>query len=170
MDDIRRPETGPAPLSSRILARVVDVFVLAGVSIALNSLLLVVLPSEDLLQASFSPASLALSVTTFAVYLGYEVLCVRLYGATPGKLLFGLRLAAASDGTTTAATSSVLKRSVLLYASVLFTPILVVNLIALGLSVYAVISALLNAPSRQGIHDRFGSTLVVRPRLVPAVP
>ncbi|WP_052809549.1 RDD family protein [Streptomonospora alba] len=157
------PAERPAGLGRRVAARLIDLVVLAGIAMLFSALVVNTLPgAEDPLRMAMLPA-VVLSVGLFAIYLAYEAAFTAVYGATPGKLYLGLRVAAADPSVSAprAGAVAVLKRSVVLYASVLLNFVPVVSFLALIVSVYAVISAFFDRPRHRGLHDRAGGTAVV---------
>lgn len=159
---------GPAPAGTpagpvrRIGARLVDVAIAVPIGAVAAAGILRAVPGGDALPAQF-PANLVLSLALFALYVGYEVAFTTLYGATPGKLVCRVRVVAAGGGAARRADAvSVARRSAVLYASVLFNFVPLLSLAALCLSVYAVISSLMDRPAHRGLQDVFGSTAVVR--------
>ncbi|MFD0773708.1 RDD family protein [Streptomonospora algeriensis] len=157
------PADSPAGLGRRVAARLIDLVVLAGIALLFSALVGSILPgAEDPLRTGMLPA-LVLSVGLFAIYLVYEAAFTAVYGATPGKLFLGLRVATADSraGAPRAGAAAVLKRSVVLYISVLLNFVPIVNFLALMVSVYAVISAFFDRPRHRGLHDKAGGTAVV---------
>jgi uncharacterized RDD family membrane protein YckC len=158
MNDAREPH--PAGLGWRVLARLIDLLVTGAIGVFISTVVVRALPGgEDPLNLEF-PAGLVLSRVTFLVYVGYEVVLTSLYGATPGKLLCGVRISPA-DSEARPDVDAVAKRSAVLYLSVLFNGVPLLGMLALGVSVYAVVSSFLDQPRRRGFHDRIGGTAVV---------
>ncbi|GAA3757099.1 putative RDD family membrane protein YckC [Spinactinospora alkalitolerans] len=164
----------PAPLGARFAARLVDLVILAGIAALVASAAVRALPGGWTPTGLSLPVGIALSAVTFAVYLAYEVGFTMLHGGTPGKRLFGLSVAAHGGGADPAGGRpgpfALVKRSGVLYASVLFNYVPVLGLLALVLSVFAVVSAVLDRSSHRGLHDGFAGTVVVtgRARSVPS--
>ncbi|GAA4913685.1 RDD family protein [Streptomonospora salina] len=157
------PVERPAGFGRRVAARLIDLVVLGGIAMLFSALVFNALPgTEDPLRLATLPA-LVLSVGLFAIYLAYETVFTALYGATPGKLYLGLRVVPADPpaGAARAGAAAVLKRSVVLYVSVLLNFVPIASFLALMVSVYAVISAFFDRPRRRGLHDKAGGTAVV---------
>lgn len=115
------PAERPAALGRRILARLVDVIVLGAIGMLVTAAVVSTVPgADDPLRMDVLP-TLLLSVGLFALYLGYEAAFTAVYGATPGKLLLRLRVVEAEPvvGAPRAGAVAVLKRSSILYVSVL---------------------------------------------------
>ncbi|GAA1771578.1 RDD family protein [Streptomonospora arabica] len=157
------PAERPAGLARRVAARLIDVVVLAGIAMLFSALVVTTVPgAENPARMEMLPG-LILSVGLFVLYLAYEAAFTAVYGATPGKLYLRLRVVAADPavGAPRAPVSAVLKRSVVLYVSVLLNFVPVVNYLSLMVSVYAVISAFVDRPRHRGLHDKAGGTAVV---------
>jgi uncharacterized RDD family membrane protein YckC len=158
------PGPVPAGLGRRTAARLVDLVLLGAAGLAATSLAVRTLPgAAD--PAGMEPLpALVLSVALFVLYTGYEVVLTALYGGTVGKLLLKVRITAVAPEPGSAsggvATVAVARRSAVLYASVLLNFVPVVGLLALLVSLYAVVSVF-TSPERRGLHDRAGGTAVV---------
>ncbi|WP_052745488.1 RDD family protein [Allosalinactinospora lopnorensis] len=158
MNDARGPH--PAGPGRRVPARLIDLLVIGAIGALISTVVVRTVPGgEDPMRLEF-PAGFVLSLVVFLAYVGYEVVLTSLYGATPGKLLCGVRTISA-DGAARPDVDAVAKRSAVLYLSVLFNWVPLLGLLALGVSVYAVVSAFLDRPRRRGLHDRVGGTAVV---------
>ncbi|MBB6171118.1 putative RDD family membrane protein YckC [Nocardiopsis mwathae] len=169
-----RPGAGiqvPAGMGMRVLARVIDLVIVGSIGLVVSAAVSYEVPvgSETMMKEFL--ASLVSSLILFVLYAGYEVAFTALYGATPGKLFCGLRIAMSTeeeDGSGGPADAlGVLKRSTVLYLSVLLNFVPVIGLLALGVSIYAVTSAFLDQPRGRGLHDRLGGTEVVTTRERP---
>ncbi|TDQ47554.1 RDD family protein [Actinorugispora endophytica] len=164
MNDTPAAGAVPAPLTRRVLARLVDVLVLAGISLLVNAALVPLAPGEPPAPGGGGVFGVVAAVLTFAAYLAYEVGLTLAHGGTPGKRLLGLRLAPVAAGEDRPGAAAVLRRSAVLYASVLLAPVPLVNVVALGVSVFAVVSAVMDRPAGRGLHDRLGGSVVVGER------
>lgn len=157
------PAERPAGLLARVGARLIDLVVLTGIALLFSALVANTVPgAENPMRMETLPA-IVLSAGLFAVYLAYEAAFTAVYGATPGKLYLGLRVVAADPavGAPRAVPVAVLKRSVVLYASVLLNFVPILSFLALMVSVYAVVSSLVDRPRHRGLQDRAGGTAVV---------
>ncbi|MBV2365682.1 RDD family protein [Streptomonospora nanhaiensis] len=157
------PAERPAALGRRILARLVDVIVLGAIGMLVTAAVVSTVPgADDPLRMDVLP-TLLLSVGLFALYLGYEAAFTAVYGATPGKLLLRLRVVEAEPvvGAPRAGAVAVLKRSSILYVSVLLNFVPVVSFLGLVVSVYAVVSSLVDRPRHRGLQDKAAGTAVV---------
>ncbi|QBI55048.1 RDD family protein [Streptomonospora litoralis] len=157
------PTERPAGLLRRVLARLIDLVVLSGIALLYSALVVNTVPgAEDPMNMGLLPA-LVLSVGLFAIYLAYEVAFTAVYGATPGKLYLRLRVVAADPAVAAprAGAVAMLKRSVVLYISVLLNFVPYVSFLALVVSVYAVISSFFDRPRHRGLQDKAGGTAVV---------
>ncbi|MUL43860.1 RDD family protein [Streptomonospora sp. PA3] len=166
------PAERPAGLLRRVAARLIDLVVLTGIALLFSALVVNTVPgAADPMRMEMAPL-LVLSVGLFAIYLAYETAFTALYGATPGKLYLRLRLVAADPavGAPRAGAAAVLKRSVVLYISVLLNFVPIAGFIALVVSVYAVISAFFDRPRHRGLHDKAGGTAVVSGTTADAAP
>ncbi|CAM3735237.1 RDD family protein [Nocardiopsis gilva] len=162
----------PAGMGMRVLARAIDLVIVGAIGLVVSAAVSYEVPvgTETLLKELL--ASLVTSLLLFVLYAGYEVSFTALYGATPGKLFCRLRIVAAVDEETGSGGGlpdalGVLKRSTVLYLSVLLNFIPIIGLLALGVSIYAVTSAFLDQPRGRGLHDRIGGTEVVTTRERP---
>lgn len=89
-------EFQPAGIGSRTAALLIDLVILVALS------LLVALASYAVGQFTGPlpgwAATTLLSLAGFAIFMGYFVICETLWGRTPGKAVFGLRVLSAEGG------------------------------------------------------------------------
>ncbi len=137
----------PAQLPWRLLARVVDVVIVAWLTIV------VVIEIEGALFDDRTFTQLA--VTSVVLAFAYEILPVAYRGATPGKAMLGLRIVRADSGFHAGLARSLLRYLILATA---FTP----RLFFLPLLVLA-IPAVLHRDNR-ALHDLAAGTMVVSSR------
>jgi len=132
------PPLGPAaPAGRRAIARIVD-FVLAWIP----AFVVMVLGPDD--------RPVAVMFLGWVAIVVYEVMFLTLLGATPGKLLTGLRVLEL-EGSKRVSLRAALARSVelaLVSLTLVFVP--------------AMIGSVLMSPLRRGFHDRHGHTFVTR--------
>lgn len=137
------PEKRPAGLGVRFVARVVDSLI---VGVALFAILASMGKSDNL--------AVTIAATALAGF-AYFVACEALFGATPGKMLLGIRVHGPSSDTPTVMQAAV--RNLFMIVGVVPYVGGVVDLvlrIVIAVTVH-------NDASRQGIHDRWaGGTLV----------
>lgn len=154
----------PADLGTRVIARIIDNVLLAVVNGIIGATLGANAFSTLLTTGRVDYGTLALiTVVNAAITLGYFVLLESTRGQTLGKMLLKVRTVGAAGGNPTMAEA--LKRN-------LWTAVGLVSLVpALGwtssfLSLAAAISIIVtisnNPATRQGWHDKFAGTRVVR--------
>lgn len=155
-----------AALFRRVLARLVDLVIFAGLAALVNAIITRTVPGGDSVDATGMmefPASLLQSLVVFTLYVAYEVLFTGVYGATVGKLLVGVRIVGATGGhLSPPAPFSLVKRSAVLFLSVLLNFASALSLLGAGVSIYAVVSSFIDRPRHQGLHDKLADTAVIR--------
>ncbi|TQN31308.1 putative RDD family membrane protein YckC [Haloactinospora alba] len=158
-----QPQTA---LLRRVLARFVDLVIFAGLAALVNAVIARTVPGGDSVDATGMmelPASLVQSLVVFTLYVAYEALFTSVYGATVGKLLAGVRVVGATGGHPSPPPMlSLVKRSAVLFLSVLLNFVSVLSLLGAGVSIYAVVSALIDQPRHRGLHDKLADTAVIR--------
>lgn len=132
-----------AGIASRVLARVVDVVVVSSIASTLTGLLTPV----TLLDTGLAQA-VALLLGFLAVF-GYPAACESWWGATPGKMLLGLKVITTDGG------------PIAFRAAAIRSALQVVDLFLIPLGTVAVVSVLAGRLD-QRVGDRLAGTLVVR--------
>jgi uncharacterized RDD family membrane protein YckC len=131
-----------AGVATRVLARVVDLLVVAVVASVAISVLVPVL-------ASLGAADAGVVLAGFLTIFGYPAVCETLWGTTPGKAALGLRVITEEGGPIGFRHAAI--RSAMQVVDILLIPI----------GVIAVASALAG-PNDQRLGDRLAGTLVIR--------
>lgn len=131
----------PGEIPARVTARVIDAAVLMAIGAALGR------------QIGFSYDWL---IATASIVLIYFVLADALLGATLGKAAMRLRVASI-DGSKPTVKQALIRECFTLFGAIPFAG----PLLAAGAWVW-IIATMRSSPLRQGIHDRWAGTRVVR--------
>jgi uncharacterized RDD family membrane protein YckC len=174
------PEPGPAGLlyadvPNRIMALIIDVIVLSVVGAALASVLGGVVTEAGAIDSAGGELDVAafiiLLVLQLALSFVYFVSLWTLAGATVGMRLLSLRVGDAGDGRHVSWRAAAVRWLFLGVPSLLASlAVYVPNPIglilgALGLTwMLALLYTMAQSPAKQGLHDRFAHTIVIKAR------
>jgi uncharacterized RDD family membrane protein YckC len=132
-----------AGIASRVLARVVDVFVVATLASTASAVLV---PTALVDQGAAQAVAILIG---FLAIFGYPAACEAWWGATPGKMLFGLKVITTDGG------------PIAFRAAAIRSALQVVDFFVVPIGVVAVVSVLAGRLD-QRLGDRLAATLVVR--------
>jgi len=149
-----------AGIGARVAAFIVDAFLLGGLSIIIAVLMRKLIADQSTADVIAGVLSAAVAVAWFAVaWIG-------LRAATPGQRLASLRVVDA-DTLRPIEPARAITRSIILGAAInlLIVPTPIGQLLSVGVIVwaFALLGTALFDVRRQGLHDRWTRTLVVRP-------
>ncbi|MCX4726321.1 RDD family protein [Streptomyces sp. NPDC090052] len=140
-----------APSGKRVLARIIDILIVAVVVWLVSLIFGGLRYNTDHMNYG---RSLGQSVIAAILYIGYDTLMtVKRNGQTVGKGLFRLRAANLNDGTTPT-TQAALVRAAVLWLPAVFCCACVWTAICGGWSFF-------DRPYKQGLHDKAAKTVVV---------
>lgn len=154
----------PADLGTRVIARIIDNVLLAVVNGIIGATLGADAFSTLLTTGRVDYGTLALiTVLNAAIILGYFVLLESTRGQTLGKMLLKVRTVGAGGGNPTAAEA--LKRNLWTAVGLIsLVPALgwASNLLQLAAAISIIVTISNNPATRQGWHDKFAGTRVVK--------
>ncbi|TXS55375.1 RDD family protein [Streptomyces sp. t39] len=149
-----------APFGKRLVARIVDILIIA-VPLALISLLLGGWDWttdggddwDEITDQVNTGRQWLFTLISLVAYIGYDTLMTKKDGRTVGKRLMKLRVAMLNDGRTPDTSASLMR------AVVLWVPALVCCYCVWWLVI--LITVVADRPYKQGLHDKAGKTVVV---------
>ncbi|MDQ4129873.1 MAG: RDD family protein [Actinomycetota bacterium] len=161
-----------AEVGRRLSADLIDFLVLAILGAAVGFLLealgagAVVSPGSEGGGTRLGLAALPPTLLTLAIHLGYWTLMEGSRGQSVGKMAFGIR--AVREDASALDYMTALKRHVLFYIPQVlawvpsFALLILAATAQVALVLAGVITYMTDAPLRQGFHDKFAGTLVVK--------